>query len=275
MSKTTRDTENVAAQAPPARDVGALLAALDARLAAGAGDDAVTPPDGFVPDAKGRLVPERLVRAEERLENQTVRRILAYGLDLANQIARFRAHTADDLTALVDVLGEQYGRKRRGRKGNCTFLSYDGRLKVTLQVQDRIGFGAELQVARQLVDECLAEWSDGARDELRLLVQHAFEPDREGHINREAVFRLRRVEIDDPRWRQAQRAISDSVRVTGSRAYLRLYFREHVEADWRAVPIDLASRWTDPATPARPLLAGLGLDVGSLGGEAAAKETAR
>ena len=231
--------------------VEALLAKLDAHLERAAdGGERPEPPDGFRYDAKGRMTPVRLIAPADELEDQTVRRILAFGLDLANQVARFRAHTADDLAALLDVLAEEYGRKRRGRKGNYQCVSYDGRLKVVIQVQDRIAFGPELQVARQLIDECIASWSDGARDELVALVQHAFEPDKDGAVNREAVFRLRRLAVDDPRWRKAQQAITDSIRVMGSASYVRLYLRGTPEQRWTPVPIDLASSWVDPDFPA-------------------------
>ena len=235
--------------------VEALLAKLDAHLERAAdGGERPEPPDGFRYDAKGRMTPDRLIAPADELEDQTVRRILAFGLDLANQVARFRAHTADDLTALLDVLAEEYGRKRRGRKGNYQCVSYDGRLKVVIQVQDRIAFGPELQVARQLIDECITSWSDGASDELVALAQHAFEPDKDGAVNREAVFRLRRLAVDDPRWRQAQQAISDSIRVLGSANYIRFYLRGTPEQPWTPVPIDLASTWTDPecSAPAPP-----------------------
>ena len=106
-------------------------------------------------------------------------------------------------------------------------------------------FGAELQVARRIVDECIREWADGSRDEVIALLQGAFEPDKAGEISRESVFRIRRIEIDDPRWRQVQQAIDDAVRVVGTKAYLRLYFRGDVDGAWKQVPIDIASDWTD------------------------------
>ena len=236
---------------PTTRDVPQLLAALDRRLAAAGGGPA--PPEGYVPDAKGRLVPERLVRPADALEDQTVRRILAYGIDLADQIARFRSHTADDLTALLDTLAESYGQKRGGRRGNCTFHSYDGRLKVTLHIQDTITFGPELQIAKTIIDECVAAWSDGASDELLALVQHAFQVDKQGQVNRAAIVQLRRLNIDDPRWTQVRQAISDSMRMRGSKVYLRLAWRPSPEAAWRPVPIDLAGEWTDPTDPPRSL----------------------
>ena len=240
------------------RDIDDLLAALERRLPA-----PVTPPAGYIADARGRLVPESLVRPEDALEDQAVRRILAYGLDLADQIARFRAHTFSDLAALMDVIAGKYGRARGGRRGNCTFTSYDGRLKVTVQVQDRLAFGPELHVAKELIDDCVSDWTSQSGAEVRTLVQHAFETDREGLVNRVAIFRLLRIEIDDERWRRAQDAIRDSIRTIGSKTYVRLYARPAPEQGWRPVPIDIAADWPlpeeagpaggAPAAPADPL----------------------
>ena len=228
-----------------------LIERLDRRL--GGAAVAAAPP-GYRPDAKGRLIPQRLVRPQDVLEDQTVRRILAYAVDLADQIARFRAHSYADVGALLEIFTAEYGGGRRpGRKGNYSLQTFDGRGKVVIQVQDKQTFGPELQAARQLIDECIDEWSEGTRDEIHALVQHAFQPDRQGKVDREAVFRLRRLDIDDDRWRQAQRAIDDSIRIAGTRVYLRLYIRQTPEAPWRPVPIDIASDWTDPAFPAEPV----------------------
>lgn len=232
-------------------DVPALLAQLDRHLEMARPENEpapVTPPAGYRADAKGRLVPERNIPDGELLEDQTVRVVMAFAVDLANQIARFRANTTADMLSLLDALSEQYGQVKRGRKGNWSAQSYDGRLKVVIQRQERIDFGPELQVARDLIGECIAEWSDGARDELRLLVQHAFEPDQRGNLNREAILKLRRTAIEDPRWTAARQAIGDSIRVVGARNYLRFYWRAAPDAAWRAAPIDIAGQWSQ--TPA-------------------------
>ena len=235
------------------KDQAQLLEQLDRRLdleAMASQAPAVrTPPDGYRQDAKGRLVPERLIKPQDDLEDQTVRRILAFGVDLADQIARFQQHTYADVAAMLDVLAGEYGGGRRpGRRGNYSLTSYDGRQKVVIQVQDQITFGPELQAARNIVDGCIEKWAAGACPEIKALVQHAFQPDKQGEVSREAVLRLRRLDIDDERWRDARRAIDDSIRVTGSRVYLRLYLRGSNQGQWRAVPIDIAAEWTDTST---------------------------
>jgi hypothetical protein len=200
-----------------------------------------TIPDGYMQDAKGRLVPERLVKQTDRLEDQLVKKCLGYADELSAEIARFKGHTFDDVAAFMDLLAEAYGQAKGGKKGNVTFTSFDGRARVQVAVQDHIDFGPELQVAKQLIDACIEEWSADSRDEIRALVNHAFEVDKPGQVNREALFALRKIDIDDERWRQAQAAITDSIRVTGSKTYVRFYRRPTPEDRWRAVTIDLAA----------------------------------
>jgi hypothetical protein len=200
-----------------------------------------TIPDGYLQDAKGRLVPENLVKPADKLQDQLVAKMLAYADELSAQIARFKSHCFDDVGSFVDLLREQYGVTRGGDKGNMSFNSYDGTLKVVIAVADHLTFGPELQVAKGLVDDCIAEWSEGSNDHIKVLVQHAFQVDKTGKVSREAIFALRRLDIQDERWQRAMAAINDSVRIEGSKTYLRFYRRSTPEDSWRPVTIDLAA----------------------------------
>lgn len=192
-------------------------------------------------NASGYLVPLDLVPPEDLLEDQTVRKIMGYARDLSARITRFRGHTFDDVAAFVDLLAEQYGEKRGGKKGNVSLTSYDGCLQVRVQVQDVMTFGPALQVAKGIVDECINLWSDDASDEIRALVQHAFQVDKEGCINRAALFNLRRLKIDKEPWPKAMEALSDAIRIIGTREYLRFYERKSPRDPWEAITIDIAS----------------------------------
>ncbi len=198
-------------------------------------------PAGMMMDAKGRFVPEHLVGDLDKLQDQLVKTVLGYAEPLSAQIARFKAHTFDDVHSFMILAAEKYGAKPRGQKGNMTFQSYDGCLKLIVAVQDHIDFGPEIQVAKDLVDECIAEWASESRGEIQKLVTHAFDVDKAGKINREGLFSLRRLQINDPRWTKAMEAISDSIRVTGSKTYVRLYRRASATDPWSLVTIDLAA----------------------------------
>ncbi len=194
----------------------------------------------YMLDAKGRLEPVENIKPQHLLEDETVRKIIGYALPLSGQVARFKQHTFDDISAFEGVLAQEYGTTVGGRKGNKTLMTVDGLFKVTVQVADRITFGPELQVAKTLVDECLNEWSASAGPELRGIVTKAFNTDKEGQINVSEIFMLLRQDIDDPRWQRAMEAIRDAMRVVGSKTYVRCYRRTGHDAPWEAITIDLA-----------------------------------
>jgi hypothetical protein len=195
-------------------------------------------------DPKGALVPDELVKAQDKLEDETVRKVFGYAEELSAQIARFKAHTFEDVDILLAVLAQDYRDLRGehgGRKGNVTLVSYDGLLKVQVAIADLITFGPQLQIAKSLVDQCLNEWAADSRAEIRGIIQRAFDVDKEGKVSPTDLFSLLRYEIEDERWLSAMKAIRDSMKVIGTKRYCRFYRRDRADAKWEAVSIDVAS----------------------------------
>lgn len=191
-------------------------------------------------NAKGGLEPASLVKPQHQLEDETVRKILGFAISLSEQVARFKEHTFDDIGDFEAVLAQEYDATIGGKKGNKTLTSYDGLYRVTVQVADRIDFGVELQIAKELIDECLTEWAADSRDEIRTIVTRAFNTDKAGQINRSEIFMLLRLEINDPRWKRAMNAIRDAMRVVGTKTYVRCYQRETLDGQWQPVALDVA-----------------------------------
>lgn len=194
----------------------------------------------YMRDARGALVPLELVRASDQLEDGVVRKIMGFALALSGQVARFKAHTFEDLGDFDALLAQEHGLTKGGPKGNRSYTSYDGLMRVSIRVADLIDFGPQLQIAKGLVDECLNEWAAESRAEIRAVVTRAFNTDKEGQINRSEIFTLLRLEIADARWQEAMRAIREAMRVVGSKIYVRIEQRPAPDAAWEAVTIDLA-----------------------------------
>lgn len=205
-------------------------------------DDAIVTYGGkqYLPDAKGNLVPLEMVKPEHKLEDELVRKVMTYARELSAQIGRFKGHTFEDLSGFDGLLAQEYGVTSRGKKGNRTYQSHDGLMKVQVQVADQIDFGPELQHAKTLIDECLVEWVEDGRAEIRAIVTRAFNVEKEGSINKAELFMLLRLDINDERWKRAMQAIRDAIRIVGSKQYFRFYERDAQNAPWRAVTIDLA-----------------------------------
>ncbi|WP_172298312.1 DUF3164 family protein [Pseudoruegeria sp. HB172150] len=194
----------------------------------------------FMTDAKGSLTPVELIRPQDVLQDETVRKILGFAQALSEQVARFKEHTFEDIGDFEALLAQEYDETIGGVKGNKTLMSYDGLFKVAVQVADHIDFGPELQIAKGLIDECLNEWAADSRPEIRAIVTRAFNTDKVGQINRSEVFMLLRLDINDERWRRAMQAIRDAMRIVGSKTYVRCYRRETNDGAWQPITIDLA-----------------------------------
>jgi hypothetical protein len=194
----------------------------------------------YVTNSKGALVPVETVKAQDLLMDEVVGKIFDFAKDLSGQISRFKEHTFADISDFQELLEQEYGARAGGAKGNVTLTSFDGLKKVAVQVADRIDFGPELQVAKKLVDECLIEWSADGRAELRSIVNRAFAVDQAGKIKQAELFSILRLEIEDERWQRAMKAIRDSIRVLGTKAYVRFYERSVAEAPWLPVSLDIA-----------------------------------
>ncbi|KTT72629.1 DUF3164 family protein [Sphingomonas endophytica] len=194
----------------------------------------------YLRDAKGALVPLEAIKAVDLLMDETVRDIIARATEVSAAIAAFKVEAFAAVGGFQALLAQEYGTTIGGPKGNVTLTSFDGCLKVQVQAADLLELGPELQTAKTLIDGCLSEWAAGSGAELRALVNQVFSVDKEGQINRAALFMLLRVESPDERWQRAMEAIRNSIRVIGSRSYVRFYNRAAPDAAWQGIPLDIA-----------------------------------
>ena len=212
-------------------------------------------PKGYRRNHNGDLVREANVSATDQDMDSVVQTIFGFGRALSAQMFRFRSHTLNDISAFVDRVVSGYGGKFKGRKGNLSLTSFDGRKRVQIAVAEQISIGPEVEAAQAIVEACIDDWSKRGNLKLRALVDQAFKPDAAGRLSVSQLLRLRRVQIDDARWRQVQDAISDALRPIGKSEYVRLYQRSTPEQPWQQLPLNLATvrRQEDSATPAEQL----------------------
>ncbi len=199
--------------------------------------DQTTVPEGYMRNAQGHLVPLELVKPIDQERDRLVRELVALAKDLNARLVAGKSKMFGDVAAFVELSSEQYGVKRGGTKGNITLPTYDGAFKLQIATAENVTFDERLQAAKTLIDECINEWAKGSRPEIMVLVQQAFQTDKEGNLNVGRILGLRRLEIADARWQEAMKAISESVQVIGTKQYVRLY--ERVGDTDRYAPIAL------------------------------------
>lgn len=198
-------------------------------------------PEGYWRDARGSLVPVDLIKPIDKQRDQLVREIVASAQTLSKLLTDFKGRSFGDIEAFVDLSLQEYGTKLGGKKGNVTLATFDGQYKVLRANADNINFDERIQAAKELIDECVVEWSDGARPEIKAIIEHAFAVDKQGKISIGRVLNLRRLDIKDPRWIKAMDSISDSLQVIGSTSYIRIYERVGDSEKYVQIPLDMAA----------------------------------
>jgi hypothetical protein len=101
-------------------------------------------------------------------------------------------------------------------------------------------FDERLQAAKSLIDECITRWTAGSRAEILTLINDAFYVEKGGSVNAARILGLRRLQIEDPKWKQAMDAITDSIQVSGKKEYLRFYRRDE-KGKYQRMPLGVAA----------------------------------
>ncbi|WP_325893001.1 DUF3164 family protein [Grimontia sp. NTOU-MAR1] len=196
-------------------------------------------PQGYRVNAQGHMVPETQIKAIDLLRDDLVQNVVSAAREQQQALAAFKLLAMNEVTDFVDLSAEEYDVKYGGTKGNVTLMSFDGRYKLVRAKGEHRVFDERIQAAKTLIDTCINRWSENVNDHIKALVDHAFRVNKQGRIDVNQVLSLRQLDIDDAQWNEAMDAIADSIQVTGTSSYLRLYERNS-DGSYRQIPLDIA-----------------------------------
>jgi len=203
--------------------------------------NAVKIPKGYMLKADGSFVPKKLVSNLDLNRDDLVKGLVTSAKSAQQPLADFKRSAMQEIEEFIIDSAEAYGAKMGGKKGNVTLYSFDGRYKVVRSFAENIYFDERLQAAEALVTECILAWSKGSRAEIKVLVQSAFQTDKQGKISTQRILGLKRLEISDPKWLSAMQAITDSIQVASAKSYIRFYERIGDSEEYTAISLDIAA----------------------------------
>jgi hypothetical protein len=199
-----------------------------------------TAPTGYRANSFGHLVPLGAITPLDLLRDDTVSRIINDAQAVQVQMREFKHKALSDIAEFLEIAAGEYGTKLGGRKGNLSLVSYDGKYKAILAVSDSLNFDERLHIAKQLIDECIHEWTADSNPQVRALIEFAFQTDKQGNINTARIFSLMRMKMDGEKWAQAMAALKDSIQITSTCQYLRLYERVGDTDQYQQIALDIA-----------------------------------
>jgi hypothetical protein len=191
-------------------------------------------------NALGHFVPVEQIKEIDLIRDDLVNKIIKDARETQALLSAFKKRTLTEIDSFIDLSAAEYQTQFGGAKGNITLSSYDGKYKVKIKVQESQAFDERLQIAKTLIDELIHEWTKDSRGEIKALIEHAFQVDKEGNINKGRVLGLFKLKIDDPKWKEAMDAIRDSMQVSHSKDYLMLYERVGQEDKYQMISLDMA-----------------------------------
>lgn len=194
----------------------------------------------YMTDAKGNLVPKTKVKEVDMFRDDVVRDLFALAEDVHDHLVSAKAHFFDEISGFCDVSFDKYGVRFGGTKGNVELTSFDGSLKITKQVSDVMTVDERIHVAKQLIDECLQEWTQDADDNLKAVINLAFKVDKKGNLSISRLRQLLQLDIDHPKWKKAMQAINDSIKVVDTCEYVRFSKRDE-HGKYVGFSLDIAS----------------------------------
>lgn len=177
-------------------------------------------------DSLGRLVPVDRISEIDLARDELVKELVEKQKEHAVTARHFKQTALAEIEAFCQLSAEQYGVKVGGKKGFVYLTSYDGQYKIVRSIRDRFVFDERLAVAKALIDECLNEWTEGSKPEVKSLISSAFQVDKEGQISVSRILALRKLGFEHPKWKTAMQAISDSLQIAISKTHLRFYERD-------------------------------------------------
>ncbi len=197
-------------------------------------------PEGYLQDHKGHLVPINQIKPIDLMRDELVKGIVEEALVTQKQLRDFKFNAFGDVAAFIELSAERYDVQIGGKKGNATFYSFDGKYKIQRAVNENMTFDEGILAAKALIQECLDDWTQDSNGNLKALVNRAFEVDKEGNLSTNRILGLRQVQINnEPRWTKAMDAISNSLQVTDSKSYIRIYERDE-NGKYHPISLDIA-----------------------------------
>lgn len=194
----------------------------------------------YMEDHRGNMVLVSNIKPVDLLRDDLVKRLVVRAESVHGVMQKFKTEAMSEIEAFVEQSAAEYGVSYGGKKGNIQLLSFDGKYMVKKSINEYIVFDERLQVAKRLIDDCISSWTKESSSKIKALINHAFEVDKQGKINTGRILSLSRLNIDDEKWKDAMQAIYDSIQVTGSKEYVRVYYRKN-DGTYDQIPLDLSS----------------------------------
>jgi len=198
-------------------------------------------PKGFVFNASGDLIKESNLTPLQREEDALCKTLFPLAQSLNEQMAIFKYTSMHMVEQVIERCVKEHNiLKLKKIKGNVQFISIDGLIKIQRSIDDRIEINSNIEAARQLFDQYRDVIKREAGGDAQQWIDTSFET-KNGKMSTGKLIEIMNKEIDHPIYRKGVEALRKSLFVSGTKAYLRFYYRESSDVEWKTLPLQFSS----------------------------------
>lgn len=188
-------------------------------------------------DGQGRQVPLVHINEEAQRRDMFVEEMVDRAQRLQDLIAAYKAEMQRMMTEYLDELADRYD---ENWAGNAKITNYSQDKRVELKQANKLTFDETLAVAKAKVDKCINKWSEGASSKIIALVNQAFQVDKRGKVDVDAMLKLTRLDMQDDLWQEAMEIIKNSITVESTKQYLNFHTRD-AQGKWKSIVLNFSA----------------------------------
>lgn len=194
-------------------------------------------------NSKGEKVHVDLIKKDDVMRDDLVNGLLDEATAFKGLIKEFREKAEGRVDNYFDELMTKYNidAKAHTKKGNITLENFSSTAKVQIAISDKLSFDEKIQLAKMKFDEYFEQVTEGSSEEIKLLINKAFDVDKEGNVDVKKILELRSYNIRHPKWVEGVALIEESKKIVSSKSYIRFYMRESSDKAWEHVSLDIAA----------------------------------
>ncbi|MEQ8578169.1 MAG: DUF3164 family protein [Balneola sp.] len=186
-------------------------------------------------DPNGLEIPSNRVTKEEKKEDRATEKCYKLAVKASQALEEVRNVVFDEMEEILSDLA-RYANLKEWR-GNGHIRNFSDTVRITKNYKHNVSPDNNINICKQIVQECFLDFFKGSKKEAKELMNAYFQLDKDGRYNIKDLLKLKRADIDHPRWKEAMEYLDKSLQITSSKAYFAVEYKDNM-GDWHRVPLN-------------------------------------
>ena len=188
-------------------------------------------------DGSGAKVPVQYVPADEKKRDKVVNRIFRKVDSFQERMKKMKLEIEAEMKKYLSQIAGEYG---ENWEGNCSIYDFGKEKQIEIKVAKKFVFNEKLQIAKQKIDSCIKEWSEGSSQKMLALINKAFRVDKKGQVDTKMILGLRELNIKDKMWKEAMELINEAITVDSSKIYYNFRHKDE-SGQWKIISLNFSA----------------------------------